>query len=248
MRIAACQVPDIREDVEASLTTLEDYAAKASHEDAHLVLFPECFLQGYLTEEAAARQSALDLRSAAFSEVLDRLAPITPALVFGIIELDNHTLFNSAVVVSQGKLLGVYRKTHLLPGESIFKAGNSYPIFKLSGIKFGINICYDTQFPEAAAALATQGANLILCPANNMMRRQSAEKWKHRHNEMRRERAKETELWILSADVTGERDDRIGYGPTSLISPSGSVVAQVPLHKTGMIVHEVVITAPHSHK
>jgi predicted amidohydrolase len=33
------------------------------------------------------------------------------------------------------------------------------------------NICHDTQFAEAAAAVAAQGARLLLVPAQNMMRR-----------------------------------------------------------------------------
>jgi predicted amidohydrolase len=131
----------------------------------------------------------------------------------------------------------VYRKTHLVPGESLFAKGDSYPVFDLHGVKFGINICYDTQFAAAAAAVAAQGARLLLVPAQNMMLRENAEHWKDLHHRIRAERARETGMWLVSADVTGERDERrIGYGPTSVISPQAQVVAQVPLMTTGMVV------------
>jgi hypothetical protein len=44
-------------------------------------------------------------------------------------------------------------------------------------------------------------------------------------------------MWLVSADVTGERDeDRIAYGPTSVTNPQAEVVANVPLMTTGMAV------------
>ncbi|HAH44739.1 MAG TPA: carbon-nitrogen hydrolase family protein, partial [Planctomycetaceae bacterium] len=41
------------------------------------------------------------------------------------------------------------------------------------------------------------------------------------------------------ADVTGKRDGQIAYGPTALIDPEGTVVAQVPLMEEGLLVQEI---------
>jgi hypothetical protein len=46
-------------------------------------------------------------------------------------------------------------------------------------------------------------------------------------------------VWLLSADVTGERDDRIALRPTAAIDPAGNVIAQVPLSEIGMVVTEI---------
>jgi 5-aminopentanamidase len=73
-----------------------------------------------------------------------------------------------------------------------------------------------------------------------MMRRNNAEHWTDLHHRIRAERARETGMWLLSADVTGERDEhRVGYGPTSVINPRAEVVAQVPLMTTGMVVADI---------
>ncbi len=48
------------------------------------------------------------------------------------------------------------------------------------------------------------------------------------HNSVRGERCRETGLWLVSADVTGERDGRISLGPTAVPNPAGEVVAQLP--------------------
>jgi predicted amidohydrolase len=238
-KVAACQLPEVREDPDAALLWIEEYAHLAADEGACLVCFPECYLQGYLTDEYAARRHAIDLNSAAFAAVLRQLAHIEPTLVFGMIEVDSDRLFNTAVVVEGGRLIGRYRKTHLLAGESMFHPGSACPVFDTAGLTFGINICSDTQIAEPATAVARQDAKLICCPANNMMRRDKAEKWKDRHNETRAQRARETGLWLISADVTGERDGCIALGPTAVIDPHGHIVAQVPLREIGMVVANI---------
>ncbi|HVJ15927.1 MAG TPA: nitrilase-related carbon-nitrogen hydrolase, partial [Polyangiaceae bacterium] len=101
-----------------------------------------------------------------------------------------------------------------------------------------INVCYDLQFPESAAAASEAGAELLACPCNNLLRPTTAEEWKLRHNQIRSERAREARGWILSSDVTGEHEGRIALGPTALIDPEGTVVAQVPLMTTGLLVVE----------
>jgi predicted amidohydrolase len=239
-KVAVCQVPDIRENIDLSLEWIERFTKQADHDGVSLVCFPECFLQGYLTDERLSKKYAINLAPATFNIILHRLTKYNPIIVFGLIEQDNENLFNTAVVIKDGKLIGKYRKTHLLESEKrIFKAGSDYPIFQINSLKFGINICYDTQFSEAAENVSKQGATLILCPSNNMMRYETAEKYKHLHHKMRIERVTETGVWLMSADVTGERDGRISYGPTSVINPYGQIVAQVPSMETGMITVDI---------
>jgi 5-aminopentanamidase len=108
------------------------------------------------------------------------------------------------------------------------------------GLRYGVNICYDTRFADAAARIASQQARVLLVPAQNMMKRQAAETWKGRHNQIRAERVRESGLWLVSADVTGKRGDtHVGYGPTSVMAPSAEVVAQVPLMETGMVTAQI---------
>ena len=238
-KVAVCQVPDTRENIEASIQWIEKFAGEAEQKKVSLICFPECFLQGYLTEKLPARKYAINLHSQQFDEILSRLAKFSPMIVFGLIEEDNGLLFNTAVVIKDGLLTGKYRKTHLLDGETVFTAGSEYPAFEINDLKFGINICYDTQFPEATAMLAIQGVKLILCVSNTMMRYERAEKYKHLHLSMRAERVKEKRVWMLSADITGEREGRIAYGSTSAINPDGEIVRQVPFMETGMIIVEI---------
>ncbi|MBY5545922.1 carbon-nitrogen hydrolase family protein [Rhizobium leguminosarum] len=244
IRIAAAQTPEFRENLVAALDYACGIAARAEADDVALLVFPEGFLQGYLTAEASARRVALDLASAEFAAVLDRLPKSGPVLVMGLIEIDDERLFNTAVVVERGILLGRYRKTHLLDSERAFEAGKDNPLFAIGALRFGINICYDTNFPEAAAKVAASGASLILCLSNNMMRREKAEIFKPLHNGVRGQRCRETGLWLISSDVTGERDGRIGWGPTAVLNRQGQVVAQLPLEEPGLLLFDFPCIAP----
>jgi predicted amidohydrolase len=72
-----------------------------------------------------------------------------------------------------------------------------------------------------------------------MHSRKTAERWKNVHNSARGDRCREAGLWLVSADVTGERDGRISWGPTAVLNPAGEVVAQLPLEKTGLLVIDI---------
>lgn len=239
VRIAAAQTLEFREDIEAALNCLVDFAGRAEAEGAALLCFPECFLQGYLTDQSAARRNALNLKSSAFETVLNRFPKTAPMIVIGMIEEEGGRLFNTAVVLERGSLIGRYCKTHLLDSERFFEVGNDYPVFEVAGLPFGINICYDANFPKAAMELAERGAALIVCPANNMLHRATAEAFRAVHNTVRGDRCRETGLWLLSSDVTGERERRVSWGPTAVLKPSGNVAVQAPLDQTGLVVFDI---------
>jgi predicted amidohydrolase len=239
MRVGTCQTPEILGDVDQAVRLVLEFAGPAAADGVDLLLFPECFLQGYLVTERHVREQAFEVDSPEFAAVLARLAEVGPTLVLGMIERAGGRFYNTAVVVRGGRVVGRYRKTHLTGGESVFTAGDDYPIFQCNGLRFGINICYDAQFAPAAAAVAAGGAQVLLLPAQNMMGREKAFRWQSRHNEIRAQRVRETGLWLVSADVTGERDDRLALGPTCVLDPSGQVVAQVPTGSVGMVAADI---------
>nr|WP_296071952.1 carbon-nitrogen hydrolase family protein [uncultured Actinoplanes sp.] len=240
MRIGACQTPEILGDVDAALRVMRDFALQADAASVDLLLFPECFLQGYLVTEEHLNTYALKLDSPRFDAVLTQLAQLRQMLVFGMIEQADGHYYNTAVVIAGGKVIGRYRKTFLVRGESLFSAGDSYPVFDCAGVHFGINICYDTQHPQAAAAVAAAGAQALLVPAQNMMSREKAFWWQDRHNEIRACRAQETGMWLASADVTGERGStHLGLGPTGILNPAGESMGQVPTGVPGMATADI---------
>jgi predicted amidohydrolase len=240
MKVAACQLPEIRNDTSRAVAVIRGQTLEAQRAGADLVCFPECFLQGYAVDPAHIANVAIDLSSPAFRDLLEELKPLEPVIVVGLIEKEGGDFYNTAVAIERGTVVARYRKTYLLRGEqSVFQPGEAFPVFDVLGVRIGINICYDLNFSESVQRASDAGVTLLACPCSNMMRRDAAEKWKPRHNEIRSRQARDHGVWILSADVTGERDGHVSYGPTAVIDPTGTVVAQVPLSETGMVVAEI---------
>lgn len=239
MRVAAAQAPDLRDDVEAALAYVIDTARRAMDEGARLLCFPEAFLQGYLRAPDAARRVAIAIDSPDFRSILRCLPAPSPVIVLGMIERAGGAIFNTAVVIRDGDVLGRYRKRHLLPGERAFTPGSGMPVFPLGSTRFAINICRDTAFPSCAREAMEGGARLIVCPANNMMERRRAEQFRPMHNAVRAERCREANVWLLSSDVTGERGDSVSWGPTALLDPRGEVVRQLPPGRPGLLVADI---------
>lgn len=116
--------------------------------------------------------------------------------------------------------------------------GSDVPVFEIARWRFGVNICYDSNFPEAAAKIAGQDARLICYPINNLMPPDVAERWRSRSIETLRHRAVETGCWVVSSDVVGRHDAMLSHGCTCIVAPTGDVVARVEEGNEGAVVHD----------
>jgi predicted amidohydrolase len=82
-------------------------------------------------------------------------------------ERDKDYVYNTAVLLDrQGQLVGKYRKTHLHWSEMFLgiRPGTDYPVFDCDFGRIGIEICYDSWFPEVARVLSLKGAEIIFLP------------------------------------------------------------------------------------
>jgi predicted amidohydrolase len=90
-------------------------------------------------------------------------------IVYGYPELDGNNLYNSCILIMPDGRFYNYRKTHLFNREKLFfsPGDTGFQVFTiLNGVKIGMMICFDWQFPEAARTLALLGAQIICHPAN----------------------------------------------------------------------------------
>jgi predicted amidohydrolase len=240
--VAAFQVGDIQDDPTQALAVMRACAGQAAECGAHVACFPEGFLTGYTRERATAQRRAVALDSPRFRTMLDELADCTPVLVFGLIEASADALFNTAVLVERGCLTGVYRKRH--PNEACFEPGRELPVFDVAGLRVGIGVCADARDHGDAAQLAAARADVILYPLNNMLPDGVAQLWRHRHVEVLIERARQTDAWVLSADVIGTRQAHVAYGCTAVVAPDGVVRQRVSESQAGMALAAVPLPAP----
>ena len=242
MRIAVVQCRSVFDDAEQTIATIVArlHWADANHVD--LVLFPEAWLLGHAYDPDTIWARADGARST-LPALCARIAGYGATLVVGTFERAGEQVFNSAVVIEAGRIVGRSAKAH--PNEDGVTPGTAFPVFTRSGLHWGINICNDANYPQAAASVAAQGAELILYPLNNLLRPETAERWREKSLANLAARARETGCWIASADVTGTADGRLSYGCTAILSPAGKVVARVPELQEGVALFDLPPLHPH---
>ena len=90
-------------------------------------------------------------------------------ICFGFSSLEDGKVYNaSGLWDDQGKLVGVYHKTHLQTHDLQYEFGAGLPVWDTPWGPMGIMICADRRWPETARTLRLQGARLILNPTYGM--------------------------------------------------------------------------------
>jgi predicted amidohydrolase len=226
LRIALHQGPTgVPRTVEDGLAALDEAARTAAAAGARLLVTPELSLTGYaLGDGVAERAEPADGTGA---RAVSRIAAAHRiALVYGYPERGpgSGALYNSAALVgADGTVLAGYRKTHLYGGYESrhFTPGDRLVVqADLEGVRTGILICYDVEFPEAVRAHALAGTELLVVPTALM-----------RPYEIVAEtllpaRAWENQLYIAYADRVGTEGEFDFAGLSALAAPDGSVPAR----------------------
>ncbi|MBX3419875.1 MAG: carbon-nitrogen hydrolase family protein [Pirellulaceae bacterium] len=169
LKIAGVQMDIAFGDITENMRRIEHFARQAASSEAELVVFPECSLSGYCfanIEEARKASVALDGREIATLQKLCKSLRVH--LVVGLLELDGSRVHNTVVCLGPSGVIGRYRKIHLpyLGVDRFTTPGNRLEVFDVLGAKIGMNICYDSVFPEASRVLMLQGADVIILPTN----------------------------------------------------------------------------------
>jgi predicted amidohydrolase len=225
MRVAAFQrFPIFDDPAKVGETVLRDLTW-ADEQGVDLAVFPESYLQGHSYDGALIERRAMSLDDPAIARLLDSFSAIRATAILGLFERRQDQIFNSAVVIERGRIAGVYAKA--FPLEDGCVAGSEFPVWDRGKWRYGINICNDTNYAEAADQLTRQGAKLICAPINNTLRPKKADLWRERAPENLRSIARRTGCWIVTADAAGEgKDGWFSYGCTLIARPDGSIVSR----------------------
>ena len=112
-RVAAA-VPHLRiGDPEYNAQRTLELAGRASDADAALVIFPELGISGYAIDDLLHQHSLTDAVIAAIGTVAKASASLSPVIVIGAPLYHEWGLFNAAVVIHRGQVLGVVPKSYL---------------------------------------------------------------------------------------------------------------------------------------
>lgn len=173
LTIATTQMP-CTWNLPDNLDQAERLVREAAGQGAQVILLQELFATPYFCIEQHHKHLALaeDVRD---SRVLKRFAALAREL--GVVlplswfEKAGNAYFNSlSVADADGRLLQVYRKTHIpnaigYQEKEYFSPGDiGFRVWDTAFGRLGVAICWDQWFPETARCLALLGADILLFP------------------------------------------------------------------------------------
>lgn len=235
----------------ANLAAARAVVRQALDRGSQFVAFPECFLSGY-EDRDAVRQGARSLDDAELQGFIRDSAGHDTVVLVGLARRSGTNLLNTVLVIHRGRLLGLYDKVMLTPGDRDslgFTAGTAVPVFEAHGVRFAVNICADTSYPYPALAARLQGAVLLFTPHYNEIAAEVMDdhrRWvRHCHVGL----AAQLKMAVARANVVRTaRPGRLGYGDSFILSPAGEVLAEAKLFQAGLLTANVtpeMFQAPH---
>ncbi len=159
--------------VQGNIQTADRLVRQAAQDGAHVVLLPELFERPYFCQQRQYgfyHYATPVEKNEAVRHFLPLTAELGIVLPVSIYERDGNVLYNTVAVLDCGKLLGIYRKTHIpddhyYQEKFYFTPGNTgFKVWDTTYGKIGVGICWDQWFPETARCLALAGAELLLYP------------------------------------------------------------------------------------
>ncbi|MGW4718330.1 carbon-nitrogen hydrolase family protein [Nocardia sp. NPDC004260] len=230
-------------DMEACYATIGSLIEQAQQRGSRLLVLPEACLGGYLSslggggesEEAKQRR----LRSLPPALTLDgpelrRIAAMAGELVvtLGFCEADGDLRYNAAATLTGDGVLGSYRKVHQPLGENLcYAAGSEYRAFDTPVGRMGMQICYDKAFPEAARALALDGAEIITSLSawptarTATTERLEDDRWTQRFDIFDRARAVENQVVWVASNQAGTFGSLRFVCSAKIVGPGGDLLA-----------------------
>lgn len=245
VKVAALQAA-FGTDTAANIKTITELVRKAAKEGAQIILPPELFENIYFC--TYEKDEYFDLAKPAeghptiahFQKLAAELGVVIPVSFF---ERHNQNYYNSlAMVDGDGKVLGVYRKSHIPDGPGYeekyyFTPGDTG--FKVWNTKFGrigVGICWDQWFPECARSMMLLGADLLFYPTAIGTEPEEPD-------------LDTKDLWqramighavcnivpVIAANRIGQEPRQEFYGHSFIADHRGHKVAELGRNETGMI-------------
>ncbi|MEQ9103429.1 MAG: carbon-nitrogen hydrolase family protein [Rhodothermales bacterium] len=186
-RVAAVQASPVFLDLEATMEKAIGLIARAAHDGAHLVVFPEAFIPAYplwvwyipsgqthALRELYVRllENAVEVPGPHITRLAEAAATHEINVVMGVNEINTEesgsSLYNTMVYLgSDGRLLGKHRKLIPTAGERLVWSqarSSDLDVYNMNAFKVGGLICWENYMPLARHTLAAMGQHIHCAP------------------------------------------------------------------------------------
>jgi len=214
----SCQDGDTTSNVTKAVEAIYEAAGKVD-----LIAFPETFVQGLPTSRTInALAEPLTGRSIKTLSTAARKSGV--AVAIGLAEADAGRYFNSAVLLDEnGGIRLHYRKTHLNHSDfGVFERGKELSTVLWRGVRIGLLISLDVEFPEPARRLASAGAEVLIVLDG------LARPFGYIHRQMVPTRAMENQIFVACVNRVGVATASTFCGESRVCDPTGTTLSVGP--------------------
>lgn len=172
--VAAVQMPSGDWDLQRNIDRADRLIRQAAAQGAQLIVCPELFMCPYFCIDQNVHHLELAQpfeghpQIAHFARLAGELGVVLP---IGFFERAGNAAYNSvAMADADGRVLGVYRKTHIPDGPGYtekfyFTPGDTgFKVWDTRFGRIGVAICWDQWYPETARSMALMGAEIMCFP------------------------------------------------------------------------------------
>ena len=167
LKIALAQMNPTVGDIEGNVKILRSVRAEAARGGADLVIASELSMTGYPPEDLVLRDAFINKTREAVLALSKDTLDGGPGLLVGSPWVDEDKLYNAAILLDSGEIVGS-RYKHKLPNYGVFDEARVFDAGPLSGpisyrgVRLGIMICEDMWFEDVAETLAESGAQILV--------------------------------------------------------------------------------------
>ena len=262
----AAAIPSVKvADTEYNIKQIEDFVAQAEGRGVEIIVFPELSVTGYSCQDLFLQQLLVEQAEVAVMQLLDFSRKLDIICIVGAPVNISGSLYNCAVVIQHGVILGIIPKTYVpnygefyekrwftsskdLKPTDIRYAGNSVSItpgptlFRTSdNALFGVEICEDVWAAEPCSnKLALAGADIIF---NLSASDELIGKHIYLMNLLSQQSARTISGYVYSGCGFGESTQDVVYGGNALIYENGTLLSESERFsfKPQMIVNQIDI-------
>ena len=164
-KVAILQSRAENSNIKRNIDTIICSMKEASKNGADILLLPECFITGY--DLPITFEKSISCEDDVIAKVCNTAKMLSIGVVLTSFTKGKEKPQNTAFVINKsGEILMKYSKVHTcdFADEKDVEAGTEFKVCDFDGIKIGIMICYDREYPESARMLMLKGAEIILVP------------------------------------------------------------------------------------
>ncbi|MFQ5933144.1 MAG: NAD+ synthase [Dehalococcoidia bacterium] len=224
-RIALAQINTTVGDLEENTAKVLAFVDRARKMGADLVSFPELTIPGYPPEDLLFKPQFIAENRACLDKIVEHSKDI--AVVVGFTASDGD-IYNSAAVIHDGELLGVYNKI-FLPNYGVFdekryfREGSSCPVFTINGVQVGVNICEDIWYAIGPATLQRRAGAQVIVNINGSPYHRGKLVFREK---MLATRASDNGVFVCYTNLVGGQDELVFDGASMVFDQNGELVAR----------------------